>query len=107
MIEGVQRSTKLVAGMQEFNYNDRLKMLGLQRLEERRMRSDLIETFKIVNRKYDIYAELFFQLDEGDGRGHDQKLFKKRFKLNVRKYAFSIELLIIGICCLPVALIVQ
>jgi len=37
--------------MQDFNYNDRLKILGLQRLEERRMRSDLIETFKIVNRK--------------------------------------------------------
>jgi len=60
------------------------------------MRSDLIETFKtkilglkIVNRKYDINPELFFQLDEGDRRGHDQKLFKKRFRLNVRKYAFS------------------
>ena len=52
MIEGVQRrATKLVAGMKDFNYNDRLKILGLQRLEERRMRSDLIETFKIVNRK--------------------------------------------------------
>jgi len=75
--------------MQEFNYNDRLKMLGLQRLEERRMRSDLIETFKIVNRKYNINTELLFQLDEGDRRGHDQKLFKKRFRLNVRKYAFS------------------
>ena len=88
MIEGVQRrSTKLVAGMQDFNYSDRLKMLGLQRLEERRMSSDLIETFKIVNRKYDINPELFFQLDEGDRRGHDQKLFKKRFRLNVRKYA--------------------
>ena len=49
MIEGVQRrATKLVAGMQDFNYNDRLKMLGLQQLEELRMRSDLIETFKIV-----------------------------------------------------------
>jgi len=59
--EGVQRrATKLVAGMQEFNYNDRLKMLRLQRLEERRMRSDLIETFKIVNRKYNINPELFF-----------------------------------------------
>ena len=58
MIEGVQRrATKLVAGMQDFNYNDRL---GLQRLEERSMRSDLIETFKIVNRKYDINPELFF-----------------------------------------------
>ena len=39
-------------GMQEFNYNDRVKQLGLQRLEGRRMRSDLIETSKIVNRKY-------------------------------------------------------
>ena len=61
LIEGVQRrATKLLAGMQDFNYNDRLKMLGLQRLEERRMRSDLLETFKIVNRKYDINPELFF-----------------------------------------------
>ena len=76
--------------MQDFNYNVRLKMLGLhERLEERRMRRDLIETFKIVNRKYDINPELFFQLDEGDRRGHDQKLFKRRFRLNVRKYAFS------------------
>jgi len=60
LIEGEQRrATKLVAGMQDFNYNDKLKMLGLQRLEERRMRSDLIETFKIVNRKYDINPEFF------------------------------------------------
>jgi len=64
-------------------------MLGLQRLEERRMRSDLIETFKIVNRKYDINPELFFQLDENDRRGHCQKLFKKRFRLNVRKHLSS------------------
>jgi len=33
--------------------------------------------------------ELFFQLNAGDRRGHDHKLFKKRFRLNVRKYAFS------------------
>ena len=38
-----RRATKVVAGMQDFNYNDRLKMLSLQRLEEWRMRSDLIE----------------------------------------------------------------
>ena len=46
LIEGVQRrATKLVTGMQELNYNDGLKRLGLQRLEGRRMRSYLIETF--------------------------------------------------------------
>ena len=53
------------------------------------MGTDLIEAFKIVNRKYDINPELFFLLDEGDKRGHDHKLFEKRFRLNVRKYAFS------------------
>ena len=42
--------------------------MGLQQLEGRRMRSDLMQTFKIVNRKYDINPELFFQLDEGDRR---------------------------------------
>ena len=59
LIEGVQRrATKLVTGMKELSYNDRLKQC-LQQLEGRRMRSDLIETFKIVHRKYDINPELF------------------------------------------------
>ena len=48
--------------MNELSYNDRLKQLGLLQLKGRRIRSDLIETFKIVNRKYDINPELFFQL---------------------------------------------
>jgi len=38
---------------------------------------------------------------------HDQKLFKKRFRLDVRKHVFfPIELLIIGTRSLPVALTV-
>ena len=74
--------------MQGLQYNERLKQLGLMRLERRRVRSDLIETFKIMNGKYDLNRELFFQLDEGGRRGHNQKLFKKRFRLDIRKYAF-------------------
>jgi len=52
------------------------------------MRSGLVETFKLVNGKYDINPKLFFQLDEGGRRAHDQKLFKKRFRLDVRKMFF-------------------
>ena len=37
----------------------------------------------------DISPELFFQLHEADRRGYDHKLYKKRFRLNVRKHAFS------------------
>jgi len=34
-------------------------ILGIRRLEERRMRSNVIENFKIVNRKYDINPVIF------------------------------------------------
>ena len=52
---------------------------------------------------YDINPELLFQPDEGGRRGHDLKLFKKRFRLDVRiNVFFLIQLLIIGICSLPV-----
>ena len=57
--------------MQGLNYDDRLKQLDLMKLEGRRMRSDLVETFKIVNGKYDINTELFFPLDEGGRIGHE------------------------------------
>ena len=62
LIEGVQRrATKLITGMLgSLNYDDRLKQLGLMKLERQRMRSDLVETFKIVNGKYNINPELFF-----------------------------------------------
>ena len=58
------------------------------RLETRRVRSDLIETFKIVNGKYSINSESFFEYDEGGRRGHSKKLFKKRTRLDVKKYSF-------------------
>jgi len=79
--------------MQDLQYDERLKQLGFMHLERRRVRSDLIETFKIMNGVYDINGDLFFQLDEGGRRGHDQKLFKKRFRLNISKYFLITELL--------------
>ena len=59
-------------------------------LDMRRVRYDLdlIDTFKIMNSIYDVHSELFFHLDEGGRRGHEKKLFKKRFRLDVRKYVF-------------------
>ena len=49
VIEGVQwRATKLVQGIGQLHYDDRLKHLGLIRLENRRIRSDLIETYNIT-----------------------------------------------------------
>ena len=43
-------------------YAERLKNLGLTRLEKRTVRSDLIETFEIMNADYNINSDLFFIL---------------------------------------------
>jgi len=71
----VQRhATKLVHGLENLNYDDRFKELGLIRLDKRRLRSDLIETFKIINRNYDTDTDLFLELDEGGRRGHSKNV---------------------------------
>ena len=45
--------------------------------------------FSVYIQRYVINREYFFEFDVGDRRGHDQKLFKKPFRLDLRKYAFS------------------
>lgn len=59
-IESVQRTfTRVIDGMTELNYKQRLEKLNMTTLLERRMRGDLIETFKILN-GFTNYGESFF-----------------------------------------------
>lgn len=49
-IENVQRrATKLVKSIKDLCYQDRLKFLGLPSLEYRRIRSDMVKVYKILN----------------------------------------------------------
>ena len=49
MLKKVQhRATKLVFGVEKLTYEERLNRLGLTTLEDRRLRGDLIEVFKII-----------------------------------------------------------
>ena len=52
LIERVQRrATKLVPQLKEINYDARLEALGLPRFVDRRVRCDMIETYKIMTGK--------------------------------------------------------
>jgi len=71
-----RRTTKLVESVKGLHYNERLKVLCLIRLHKRRDKSDLIETFNIMNRNYSMDRDLFFATDDGGRRRHYSKLFK-------------------------------
>ena len=94
-IENVQRrATKQIAGMQNLTYEERLRKLKLPTLAYRRLRGDMIETYKILTEKYDRQAcEGFFELNTTSTRGHNLKLAKRHCKTNVRKYSFTFRVI--------------
>ena len=80
--------------MEHLHYNDRLEHLGLMCLHTRRTRSGLIDrpTYKIINGIgpiYNVKTELFVDYDQSGRRGHSKKLFKRRSRLDIGKFAFS------------------
>ena len=57
MIKSVQRNfTKCIKGLKNYEYEERLRALNIPSLEYRRIRGDLIETFKMFNNQYDPLA---------------------------------------------------
>ena len=54
-IERVQRrATRIPTGFDKLEYEDRLKRLSLTTLQDRRMRGNLIETYKVMSGKESI-----------------------------------------------------
>jgi len=78
LVQGVQRrGTKLIKDIKHLSYDERLENLGLSSLTTRRVTSDLIQSFKIINGIDKVDKSLFFESDSGGRRGHSSKLFKK------------------------------
>ena len=71
-----RRFTKRIPGLQSQSYNIRLTLLGIESLEARRLKADLLYVYKILF-KYVVDSESFFSVigtDKGT-RGHDLKLY--------------------------------
>ena len=80
LLQKVQRrETKLVWGLKELSYEERLK---LSSLEERRLRGDLIQTFKLLTGKENVHHEFFFNHSTNNLRGHSLKLSKSQCQCN-------------------------
>ena len=90
-IERVQRrATKLVKGMENKVYSERLEELKFPSLEYRRKRADVIQTYKIMNNIDIIDGKKFFKpCKEVRTRGHSKRVEKTQCKSLVRRNAFS------------------
>ena len=95
-VESVQRqATKKIKGMKDMSYEERLRKLGLPTLYFRRLRGDMIETFKIMRGIYDREAcpKLVRDPNTKGTRGHPYKLAKIRANTDMRKNFFTIRVM--------------
>ena len=93
-LENVQRrATRMLPGMKDKPYEERLKELGLPSLAYKRSRGDMIETFKIVKGLYDeeVCGDIFTRRSGPSTRGHNWRIYKEQVRLNKRKYSFPIR----------------
>ena len=79
----------MIVELQNLDYIDKLKKIDLFSLEKRRVRGDLIETYKILNGLDKIVSEIFFTKSSNNTRGHNLKLFKNSVTCDIRKYVYS------------------
>ena len=105
LIEGVQRrATRLVPEFRRIFYDKKLKLwrrmtyeerlaeLKLPKLEDRRIRGDMIETYKLITGKEDVNANNFFSMAtvrSARNNTHEMKIRKKHSRLEVRRNYFS------------------
>ena len=91
MLERVQRrATKMLIELNDLSYQDRLKRLHLPSLKARRVRGDLIQTYKIMSNIDNINFTKFFQVNyTAKTRNATNKFFVQYSQTNIRKHTFG------------------
>ena len=98
LLEKVQiKAVNLVTGMKGLTYEDKCKELGLETLEQRRTKQDILQTYKIIHGVDKVEHERLFQLT-GPTLGRQTRftadplnIVVERANLDIRKNSYTIR----------------
>jgi hypothetical protein len=93
-MEKIQRkATKMIPGLRNLSYEQRLQQLELISLEQRRLRGQLIETYKYLNGFNDASLEGLFERDINvRTRNNGHKLIRETFRTSKAQNSFPFNI---------------
>jgi hypothetical protein len=90
LVEGVlRRATKVIPGLKDLTYEERLKKMNIPSMTYRRTRGDLIEVYKYTHGLYTLKDRILKREERTNTRGHNYKLVKPRCNTTLRQTFFS------------------
>ena len=82
LLEKVQkRAVGMISGLVGGSYEEKLAEIGLTTLEQRRIRGDMIQTWKIVHRADNVDRSIWFKMTAGEEAVHRTRLAGDRTKM--------------------------
>ena len=88
----MRRATKLIPGLYDKPYKERLAAIKVPSMKYRRMQGDLILVYKILRGGNQSLRDLFM-ISESRTRGHNFKLYKPLVRTTIHKHFFSIRVI--------------
>ena len=90
LIESVlRRATQVIPGLNDKEYEDRLKEMKIPSMTYRRVRGDMIEVYKYTHNIYKLDNSILKLENKPSTRGHIYKLEKQRCKTSLRQKCFT------------------